>query len=119
MKRTPLIAAAVLTAASAAAITLSSPTLSSAASGCSSAKAQASSLPQQMTKNLRESGFSNVKVMPNSFLVQAKDKSGDPVRMFITPNSMVEITIHKKSQNAVVTPKSRAEAPVNGPSDSL
>lgn len=36
--------------------------------------------------------FSDVKVMPDSFLVQAKDKSGNPVTMFITPNSFAEIS---------------------------
>lgn len=48
-------------------------------------------MQQQMTTNLQQSGFSDVKVMPDSFLVQAKDKSGNPVTMFITPNSMTEL----------------------------
>jgi len=82
MNRTPLIAAAILTAATAAAITLASPTFSFAANACANAQAIASGLSQQVTKNLQESGFTNVKVMPNSFLVQANDKSGNPVRMF-------------------------------------
>ena len=30
--------------------------------------------------------------MPNFFLVQANDKAGNPVTMFITPNSMAEVT---------------------------
>src|SRR5665811_455937 len=34
----------------------------------------------------------SVKVMPDSFLVQATDKSGNPVTMFIGPNSMTEVT---------------------------
>jgi sporulation protein YlmC with PRC-barrel domain len=45
---------------------------------------------QQMTTNLQQSGFTDIKVQPDSFLVQAKDRSGDPVTMFITPNSMAE-----------------------------
>lgn len=47
-------------------------------------------LQQQMTTNLQNSGFSNVKVMPDSFLIQANDKSGNSVTMFVTPNSMTE-----------------------------
>lgn len=45
-----------------------------------------------MTNNLQKSGFTNIQIMLDSFLVQAKDKTGNPVTMFITPNSMTEIT---------------------------
>jgi PRC-barrel domain len=41
---------------------------------------------------LQQSGFTDVKVVPDSFLVQAKDKSGNPVTMFIGPNSFDEVT---------------------------
>ena len=43
---------------------------------------------EQITQNLQQSGFTDVKVMPDSFLVQAKDKNGNPMTMFLTPNSM-------------------------------
>ena len=43
---------------------------------------------QQITQNLQRSGFTDVKVMPDSFLVQAKDKNGNPMTMFLTPTSM-------------------------------
>jgi hypothetical protein len=43
---------------------------------------------QQITQNLQQSGFTDVTVMPDSFLVQAKDKNGNPMTMFLTPNSM-------------------------------
>lgn len=49
-------------------------------------------LQQQITSNLQQSGFTNVHVMPDSFLVQANDKAGNPVTMFITPDSMTEVT---------------------------
>jgi sporulation protein YlmC with PRC-barrel domain len=48
-------------------------------------------IQQKMKTNLQQSGFTDVAVMPDSFLVQAKDKSGNPVTMFITPNSMTEL----------------------------
>lgn len=41
---------------------------------------------------LQQSGFTNIKVVPESFLVQANDKSGNPVTMFIGPNSATEVT---------------------------
>jgi hypothetical protein len=53
--------------------------------------AQKESLRQDMTQTLQQAGFTNVRVMPDSFLVQAKDKSGHPVAMIINPNSMTEI----------------------------
>lgn len=52
----------------------------------------AQTLQQRMLANLNQSGFSDVKVAPGSFYVSAKDQDGNPVSMFITPNSMAEIT---------------------------
>jgi PRC-barrel domain len=49
-------------------------------------------LMQKVTDNLLQSGYNNVQVMPGSFLVHATDKSGDPVSMFITPDSMTEVS---------------------------
>ena len=48
----------------------------------------ASNTREQITQNLQQSGFTDVKVMPDSFLVQATDKKGNPMTMFLTPNSM-------------------------------
>lgn len=62
------------------------------AASTAAAPSNASTLQQQMISSLQKSGFTNIKVMPDSFLVQANDKAGHPVMMFITPNSMTEIT---------------------------
>jgi hypothetical protein len=48
-------------------------------------------LRDQMTTTLQKDGFTDVKVMPDSFLVSAKDKTGNPVTMFINPNSVTEV----------------------------
>jgi hypothetical protein len=46
-----------------------------------------------VTANLQNSGLiTNEKIMPNSFLVQANNKSGGAGTMFIGPNSMSEVT---------------------------
>jgi len=42
----------------------------------------------------------HVNVVPGSFLVNAKDKSGDPVTMVIGPNSMMMLTQAASSKNA-------------------
>jgi hypothetical protein len=48
-------------------------------------------LRQEMRDSLQQAGFTNVRVMPDSFLVQAKDKGGHPVAMIINPHSMTEV----------------------------
>jgi hypothetical protein len=48
-------------------------------------------LRQHIAADLSNAGFSDVKVVPDSFLVQAKDKSGNPITMVINPNSVTEV----------------------------
>jgi hypothetical protein len=45
-------------------------------------------LPEEIRQKLTEMGFTDVKVVPGSFLVTAKDKQGEPVSMLIGPDSM-------------------------------
>lgn len=95
MKKATLVAAAILTTVSSAALA------QGANSGSNAAPAAATNIkPQpggpglrkQLTNSLQQSGFTNIKVVPDSFLVQANDKSGNPVTMFIGPNSATEFT---------------------------
>src|ERR1700684_263587 len=94
MKKTTLVAAAILTtvssvvAAQAASTNSGSP---STPASTTNAQTSGSNLRQQVTSSLQRSGFTNIKVVPDSFLVQAKDKSGNPVTMFIGPNSETEV----------------------------
>jgi hypothetical protein len=57
----------------------------------SSAAQSHATLQQQMKSDLQKAGFTDVAVRPDSFLVQAKDKSGNPVTMMIDPDSMTEV----------------------------
>ena len=93
MKTTTLLAAAFLMTVSSVALAQapSSPSTSSPPAATKT-RTGGANLQQQVTTNLQSSGFTNVKVMPDSFLVQATDKSGNPVTMFIGPNSMTEVT---------------------------
>jgi len=74
MTKTTILAAAILTAVSSVALAQaqSSP---STATPTATTKTQTggTSLQQQVTTNLQNSGFTNVKVMPDSFLVQATE----------------------------------------------
>ena len=49
------------------------------------------SLRQQMMADMQKAGFTDVKIRPDSFLVQAKDKTGMPVTMLIDPSSVTEV----------------------------
>lgn len=57
-------------------------------------------LPAQIRSKLEQDGFTDVNVVPGSFLVSAKDKGGDPVTMVIGPNSMMMLTQVPSSNNA-------------------
>ncbi len=46
------------------------------------------SFRQQITSDLQKAGFSNIKVAPEAYVVQANDKSGHPVTMFLSPGEM-------------------------------
>lgn len=95
MKRTStLIVAALLTTVSTFAMAQSNTpaTTPSNTPATTKAPSNGTNLRQQVTTDLQQAGFTNVKVKPNSFLVQANDKSGNPVTMFITPDAMTEVT---------------------------
>lgn len=47
---------------------------------------------QHVAQDLQQAGFTDVQVMPESFLVRAKDKQGRPVMMVINPDSITAIT---------------------------
>ncbi|SJZ38970.1 hypothetical protein SAMN02745126_00818 [Enhydrobacter aerosaccus] len=52
----------------------------------------AQSLPQKIHDKLVAQGFKDVVVVPNSFIVSARDKDGQPVQMLIGPDSMTVVT---------------------------
>ena len=46
---------------------------------------------QTLRNDLEKAGFTDITMMPGSFLVQAKNKAGEPVMMMIKPNSVAEV----------------------------
>jgi len=52
---------------------------------------QNASLKEQLKDNLIKSGFTNVQVSPESFLIRAKDPQGNPIAMAITPDTFAAI----------------------------
>jgi len=49
-------------------------------------------LQSKIHSELSQAGFTDIHVMPQSFLVRAKDSSGNPVMMVINPDSVTAIT---------------------------
>lgn len=47
---------------------------------------------QKMRQNLSNSGFTDIQIMPSSFLARGKDLSGNPVMMVVNPDSVTAIT---------------------------
>ncbi|ANW00903.1 hypothetical protein LMTR13_12700 [Bradyrhizobium icense] len=83
------------------ALAQSTTTGASDAGKASSASQSNQTLPQQIQSKLRDQGFTNVQVVPGSFLVSAKDKQGDPVTMIIGPNSMTVFTMSSSDSSTV------------------
>ncbi len=76
---------------------------------------QSPSIRQQVQANLEQAGYSDIKIMPESFLVRAKDKSGNTVMMVINPDSVTSITEIDNPNSASSTTGSAAgrNAPAN------
>lgn len=65
-------------------------------SGQESASAKSTqTLPQEIKQELSSKGFTNIEIVPGSYLVAAKDKDGDPVTMIIGPHSMTMFTVQQ------------------------
>jgi len=75
-----------LLAPSAFAQSASSQTRSDMQANPSSSQSQAAA--EQIRQDLQSAGFTDVKVVAESFVVQAKSKNGDPVVMTIGPHGM-------------------------------
>ena len=56
-------------------------------------------LSQQLRSNLQKSGFSDIKIMPQSFLIRAQDPQGNPIEMVVSPTSIAAVDVGKWSGN--------------------
>jgi sporulation protein YlmC with PRC-barrel domain len=94
MKRAVLTSVAVLMNVSSAAFAQTNPSSASPApippanTMAAGPQVNNTNIQQQLTADLKQAGFTNIKVMPDSFLVQATDKSGHPVTIFISRDSV-------------------------------
>ncbi|MDA9426029.1 hypothetical protein XH87_25880 [Bradyrhizobium sp. CCBAU 53415] len=49
-------------------------------------------MPREIKQKLQKQGFSDINVVPGSFIVSAKDSNKDPVMMVIGPHSLTMFT---------------------------
>jgi hypothetical protein len=67
-----------------------------------SQKADRSALTiDKLTQDLQKAGFSEVKVLEDAFLVQAKTKDGNPILMSIGPNGMSALEVSTSKTQAL------------------
>lgn len=65
---------------------------SSSASNAPMSQASMAQMQQKITSDLQKDGYKDVRVVPNSFLIHAQNKEGQPVVMIINPNSVFAVT---------------------------
>jgi len=56
-------------------------------------------LQQKIRQDLGQAGFTDIHIIPRSFVVSARDRDGNPVEMMITPNSITAMTSGLQNQN--------------------
>ena len=49
-------------------------------------------LSQKLRDDLAKAGFTDITIMPSSFVVRAKDSQGKPVMMVVNPDSLTKVT---------------------------
>jgi hypothetical protein len=49
-------------------------------------------IQEQVRNNLKQAGFTDIHIIPTSFLVRAKDSAGNPVMLVINPDSVAAVT---------------------------
>jgi hypothetical protein len=68
----------------------------------------AQTIQHQVQSNLQQAGFTDIQMMPSSFLVRAKDSAGNPVIMVISPDSVTAVT--EISTPAGISPSAQSKS---------
>jgi len=83
-------------AGSAAAATNTAPAGSAGGENAAPPPQAPSHISERLRNDLTKAGFTDITIMPSSFLVRAKDSQGNPVMMVINPDSFTEMTEHSQ-----------------------
>ena len=90
MKIYTLIAGALLASASTVAFAQST---TAPAAPPANTQAGTPQIRSQIASDLKAAGYTDVSVMPDAYMVHAKDKAGEPVFLSISPNSVTEVVM--------------------------
>ena len=52
---------------------------------------------RRLHHELQQAGFTNIRIQPHSYLVQAKDPDGNPVRIVVSPTAVAVATRNEQS----------------------
>ena len=59
------------------------------------------SLKQRLKENFVRSGFTNVTIMPESFIIHANDPQGNPVTMVVSPDAFAAVEVARASNKMI------------------
>jgi hypothetical protein len=68
-------------------------------------------IQEALQQDLTKAGYTDIRIVPGSFFVRAKDKQGNEIEMMIRPHSMTEITAVNESSAATAHKTSDSVAP--------
>ena len=77
--------------------------------------AQSLAATQQIQQDLKKAGFTDVKVVAESFVVQAKSRDGDPVLMTIGPHGMSVFEAMNAGSNSSTSSQSGTTGSTSSP----
>ena len=117
--RLPLLAAGTAlllctTAAMAQNNAPNTPTASPSASTANTGTTSTTPLRDIIRGMLQRSGFSDIRIMPSSFMIGAKDQQGNPVMMSVSPGSVTEVSELGTSSGTGLADNSAATSGASG-----
>lgn len=88
----PVIAATSLAALPALAQSSTNSSNTSSTASTHNSSMSADKIEQKLKTDLSKAGYTNIKIVPGSFLVSAKDSDGQATQMMVSPHSVVAMT---------------------------
>ena len=102
-------------AGSAVAATAAAPTGSTNSQSATRAQQTPGHLSQKLRDDLTKAGFTNITIMPSSFLVRAKDSEGNPMMMVINPDSVTEVTAQAPAASSAMKAQPNSQSSASTP----
>jgi hypothetical protein len=97
--------------AGSAASTAATPTTGGGEGAMNGQNGGAMHIAQKMRDDLSKAGFTDIHIMPSSFLVRAKDSAGNPVMMVVNPDSVTAITEENSASSSNRNSSGTSSAP--------